>query len=303
MSDLYSVLGLPGSASEEEIKSAYRTLARQLHPDINAGDETSARRLKEINYAYERLGNAQGRAAYDRDLERQRGETRRRYTIFAATTAATFAVTITVVSFAVRWHLQAAAPKAALAMPANSVAPEPKSDPSEPAALMPHKQEANWTTYRNVGYGFALRYPAGVFAFDVGQSSGNVRTFVSRDGRAVLRIHHSDNTSGMSLTALRRVLVKKRYAGASFERAAHGDHWFALSGTRGDSVFFERVTFSCDRKSMHGWQMTYPSKERATYDKLAKLVLRNYPHGNGPGAGCDITRRKPSVGWVRPEGP
>jgi curved DNA-binding protein CbpA len=293
MSDLYGVLGLPRSASEEEIKTGYRTLARQLHPDINGGDQASARRLKEINHAYEVLGNAQARAAYDRDLERERNEARRRYTILAASTVATFAVTATVVSLAVRWHLQSAAPKPVLAqLPAKSVALEPSSAPAELAGPLPRGQGVNWTTYRNAGYGFALRYPAGVFALDVGQSSGNIRTFVSRDGRAVLRIHVSENTGHMSLAALRGVLMKKRYAGASFERAPHGDHWFALSGTRGDSVFVERVTFSCDRKSMHGWQMTYPSKERATYDKLAKLVLRNYPHGNGPGAGCGDGRSR-----------
>jgi curved DNA-binding protein CbpA len=289
MSDLYGVLGLPRTASEEEIKAAYRTLARQLHPDVNAGDEASAQRLADVNRAYETLGNAEARAGYDRDLALQRAERRRRHAIFAATTAATFAVTIAAVSFAVRRHLDAAAPRAVSAQAPAKVAPQPRL--AEPA-VPPGKQGVNWTTYRNAGYGFALRYPAGVFAFDVGQSSDNVRTFVSRDGRAMLRIHASENTRGMSLAAVRRVLMRKRYAGASFERAPKGDHWFALSGTRGDNVFVERVTFSCDRKSMHGWQMTYPSKERATYDKLARLVLRNYPHGNGPGAGCDAPQAR-----------
>jgi hypothetical protein len=94
----------------------------------------------------------------------------------------------------------------------------------------------------------------------------------------------------MTLSAFRRFLMKKRYAGASFDATTQRDHWFALSGTRGKNAFVERVTFSCDLKSMHGWQMVYPSSERATYDKLARQVLRNHPHGNGPPAGCGNAR-------------
>jgi hypothetical protein len=84
--------------------------------------------------------------------------------------------------------------------------------------------------------------------------------------------------------------MRKRYAGASFDAAPQRAHWFALSGTRGENAFVERVTFSCDRKSMHGWQIVYPSSERDVYDKLAKQVLRNHPHGNGPGASCSDAR-------------
>jgi curved DNA-binding protein CbpA len=287
MSDLYGVLGLPRNASEDEIKATYRTLVRQLHPDVNAGDEASAQRLRDINRAYGTLGNAQVRAEYDRDLARRRGEAWRRHSIVAAMTVATFALTMTVVSFAVRWHLQAAAPGASPPpAPEKGMAWETQPGRAELAALPQPKPGANWTTYRNASFGFALRYPAGIFVLDSRRSTGNVRTFVSRDGRAVLRILASENMTGTTPARLRRTLMKKRYAGASFDAAPRRKYWFALSGTRGDDVFLERVTFSCDRKSMHGWQMTYPSSERATYDKVAKLVLRNYPHGNGPGAGC-----------------
>lgn len=279
MRDLYGVLGLPRNASEELIKATYRTLARQLHPDVNAGGETSAQRLKEINQAYETLGNAEARAAYESDLARQRSDAWRRHAIFAAITVATFVATTTVVSLAVRWHLGAAPEAAAL-------------PPFKTTVLPPRKLAPNWTTYHNPGFGFALRYPAGIFVLDKAQSTSNVRTFVSRDGRAVLRILASENTTGTTPARFRRALMKERYAGASFEPAPRHRYWFALSGTRGEDVFFERVTFSCDRKSMHGWQMIYPSSERATYDEIAKLVLRNYPHGNGPGAGCRKAKKR-----------
>ena len=286
MHTLYEVLGLPGSASEDAIKASYRALARQLHPDVNGGNEACAGRLKEVNEAYGTLGSPDARAAYDADLARQRAEARRRTWAFAGTTVATFVVTMTVVSLAVRWHLEARASRAALPE-VKVITPQavPQSR-AEPAALPERTRAANWATYRNARYGFALRYPAGVFALDLGHSDDKVHTFVSRDGRAVLRILAAENTARMTLADVRSSLMKQRYAGASFDQTPRRDHWFALAGRRGESVFLERITFSCDGKAMHGWQMTYPASERATYDPLAKLVLRNHPHGNGPGGPC-----------------
>ncbi len=64
--DYYEVLGVNRQASEEEIKKAYRRLARQSHPDVNKEDPKADEKFKEINEAYEILSDSQKRAAYDR---------------------------------------------------------------------------------------------------------------------------------------------------------------------------------------------------------------------------------------------
>ena len=64
--DYYKILGVSKTATEKEIKSAYRKLAQQFHPDKNPGNNKAEDKFKEINEAYEVLGDPQKRAKYDR---------------------------------------------------------------------------------------------------------------------------------------------------------------------------------------------------------------------------------------------
>src|SRR5436305_12049650 len=64
--DHYEVLGVKKDASEEEIRKAYRKLARQYHPDRNPGDKQAETRFKEVQDAYDVLGDKQKRAQFDR---------------------------------------------------------------------------------------------------------------------------------------------------------------------------------------------------------------------------------------------
>lgn len=64
--DPYAVLGVPKSASEADIKKAYRARVKTLHPDLHPGDDVKAEEFKRVSSAFEILGDAEKRAKFDR---------------------------------------------------------------------------------------------------------------------------------------------------------------------------------------------------------------------------------------------
>lgn len=78
--DLYAILGVPKSASEEDIRRSFRKLAKELHPDLNPENRAAAEeRFKKVSAAYDILGDAERRRAYDRGEIDASGEPRRSY--------------------------------------------------------------------------------------------------------------------------------------------------------------------------------------------------------------------------------
>src|SRR5439155_10459337 len=66
VTSLYDTLGIKKGASQDEIKKAYRKLARQHHPDANPGDKAAEERFKEVQTAYDVLADEKKRKEYDR---------------------------------------------------------------------------------------------------------------------------------------------------------------------------------------------------------------------------------------------
>src|SRR5262245_29891514 len=78
--DPYKVLGVQRNASDEDIRRAYRKLAKELHPDLNPSNRAAAEeRFKKVSAAYEIIGDASKRAQYDRGEIDANGEPRRTY--------------------------------------------------------------------------------------------------------------------------------------------------------------------------------------------------------------------------------
>jgi curved DNA-binding protein CbpA len=304
MSTLYHILGLPQRASREQVKTAFRTMARRFHPDVNAGNDAAEQRFKEVSKAYETLADPDARAAYDRALQWGAVTARRRRWTYAATAATTFALTISTIGLVLWWTqamqgpepMREGLPNAARRGPGvgareakqSSGAARGRTADLTALAASPEGRGrgSGWATYHNARFSFALKYPADVFTYDVGPSSENVRIFVSSDGGATLNIFAADNVSGTTLSRYRRSRMEERYAGAVFDQVPQRKFGFLLSGTQGGNVFYERVTFACGGRAIHGWQMIYPAHQRTIYDLVADEVDRTYTQNTRLGARC-----------------
>jgi hypothetical protein len=340
MKDLYRLLGLSRRANAALIKSTYYRLAKRFHPDTNFGRENNW--IREINHAYETLGDPANRASYDTLLRAQHAKTRRlRFSMLATGTAA-FAGTLTIGFVWQQSAIHGKAPQPELiattatlfsktrapdTMSDCSVSqqvdhssgdavdspwPTPKeclsgarlamerglidlvsADNSRPFDEGAHPRAISFNSIRAMqGHevlpkrwvviggrkrGFQLSYPADVFQAKGGTPYDN-RLLVSVDGRALMRVYFVRNRTATTPSQVRTSLLATRYAGATLDYAAKSEFWFVLSGTLGDEMFYELVTFSCDRQSFHGWLMTYPVAERQTYDALVEQIKRTYHH-------------------------
>ena len=364
MADLYRLLGLSRRADGATIKASYYQLAKQYHPDANAGSEASAR-FREIRGAYETLGNPLARAEYDLERADQRSRARKSFLVGALAGLSTLVLVLSMLPALVQRVEPVPSPrmrtttkviktdeqvasamsgkdmtceeviKADLAfravdgppqsLPSMSCIAEPlpnvethkqkltylereredlayeravpelvpprtSSMTTQSASLEPERvikpKPARWTLLENTGAGFELKYPADVFAAKPGTLEADDRLFVSQDGHAVLRVYANRSNLGTVPSKYRASLLAKRYAGASLDYAPQRENWFVLSGTLGQEMFYERVSFSCDRRSFHGWLITYPVVERQFYDAVVEEMHRTYRYGKAAGWRC-----------------
>ena len=370
MADLYRLLGLSRRADEAAIRAAYHRLAKQFHPDAGAHLQ-SDERIRDINRAYETLGNPVARAAYDLEEGGLRARAHWRFWVGVLTGLSTFALTIGMLPLLVQWpqHPRSSvsvstakqtdivttsrepacqdlviidlASRAGDALPSDmfessctAEAPRvvgrhaellayleredlayertiPEVEPSSNSSLTTQSvareptltirpKPTRWAPLENAKAGFELKYPADVFSPKAGNRDADDRLFGSGDGHAVLRVYSDRGSAGTTPSKYRAALLARRYAGAVLDYAPQRDHWFVLSGTLGAEMFYERVSFSCDRRSLHGWLLTYPVAERQFYDAIVEEMHRSYRYGRIAGSHCSTTSARQGTEMVVP---
>lgn len=70
--------------------------------------------------------------------------------------------------------------------------------------------------------------------------------------------------------------MAEQYGKAVFDDTPLHKTWFALSGTRSDKKFYARVVCSCDARSLHAWELTYPPSEGGFYEPIVEEIRRSY---------------------------
>lgn len=157
---------------------------------------------------------------------------------------------------------------------------------SAPASAV-RQRVSDWTALYHAERGFTIAYPGDVFTLSADAKSADGNVLVSRDGKAKLLIGAFDNESAFTLAAYHDYLKETSYAGARIDYDRMREKWFVISGTRGDTMFYERVTFTCGGKLVNSWVMLYPVAERVFYDRVVEAVARTYMPGAGRTGNCE----------------
>ncbi len=149
-----------------------------------------------------------------------------------------------------------------------------RADQGSGLAVAVHEPR-EWKTYRDDRFAYSLSYPAGVFTTEKASPSRSDQVLWSSEAGARLVVAARPRNSE-TIASYRRLIIESRYASAIFDYAPVRDTWFVLSGTRGQEMFYERVSFACGGEAILSWQMTYRTADRKRFDPIVEEIHRKY---------------------------
>ncbi len=148
--------------------------------------------------------------------------------------------------------------------------------------------EDGWTTYKSDDFGYALYYPSAYFQPDAIAAGGEPKTFVSPDKKAKLVVSGVDNDDGFTLASYRSTLLGDFGGYDALDYSPKGQSWFVLSGYRGETIYYQKVMFSCGNRMINIFSVTFPIGEKAVYERLIEVMEDKFRPGRGADApaGC-----------------
>jgi hypothetical protein len=140
-------------------------------------------------------------------------------------------------------------------------------------------EELGWATYRNERFGLTLSYPATVFSSEQTSEAGDGVLFATADNSAQLLVGVLANVEDHSPRSYQRFIARHSYPGLQVDYAPVGQGWAVLSGTRGDTMIYEKIMFSCGGRVINSFAMLYPVAERRFYDPLVEAIEDSFRPG------------------------
>ena len=147
--------------------------------------------------------------------------------------------------------------------------------------------EDGWTTYKSDEFGYSLYYPSAYFEPQGIAAEGEPKTFVSPDGKAKLVVSGADNDEGFTLADYRSTILDEFGGYDRLDYSPKGQTWFVLSGYREETIYYQKVLFSCNGRIINALSVTFPAAEKAFYEGLIEIM----EDGFRPGRGVDAPAR------------
>jgi hypothetical protein len=139
---------------------------------------------------------------------------------------------------------------------------------------------ADWVELRDRDFGFTYQVPANTFV-PAGEDKPSTYGFKSRNGDAKLMFSAWNNKEGRSPDGFKRWLLTNAEGYDELTYRPRGRSWFVLSGYRGDSIYYEKVMFSCGGQVVNVFAISYPVKRRDRYDQIVERIEDHFRPGNG----------------------
>lgn len=146
-------------------------------------------------------------------------------------------------------------------------------------AFAARAEGGRWLTYQNDRYGTTIDYPD-QFKAEPPPDADDGRKFTSADG-AEFSVYASYNALDFNLDKYEGFILKNLDPGQIVTYKAHGGNWFVISGTKGDTVFYERHLLSHGGQMTEGFSMTYPAAAKSSYDPIIARMAKSFRPGKG----------------------
>lgn len=127
-------------------------------------------------------------------------------------------------------------------------------------------------------HGAEIAYPESMFS-EVDNDNDRANAYASRDGAAKFVLGSWFNDAEETPAEFKEVLTDKGQLYADVTYAPKGRDWFVLSGYRGGDVYYEKIMFSCNRRLVNVYAISYPSADRDRYDSIVERMENSFKPG------------------------
>ena len=137
-----------------------------------------------------------------------------------------------------------------------------------------------WSSERDHDLGFAYSYPSDLFARIEGDEKPSFHYFASEASEAKFLVGGWNNAEGQSPETFKRWVMENVGGYDELTYRPRGRSWFVLSGYRGDTIYYEKVMFSCGGQLVNVFAITYPVDQRDTYDPVVERMENAFRPGS-----------------------
>lgn len=146
----------------------------------------------------------------------------------------------------------------------------------------------DWTTYQNKRYGYSLSYPSRVFTPQRTFEDAGGQVFVNANGSAKLVAYGALNDKKYTPAEYRKVILGEFQGYDQMDYSPQGKTWFVLSGYRGDTIYYQKVMFSCENRLINAFSITFLRAEKKFYEGLVEVMEDHFRTAGGATCPTDL---------------